>query len=295
MLQRIKSHHNPIVMKNLLHIFFLILLPFIAQAEYLVKGKVTNEFDQPIPFVNIGFVGTSIGTVSTVNGEFVLYLSEVPDNKIPLRISCMGFEPQELLLSKDSFSELIYIKLKENTLVLQEMVVKSGVLKTKEYGNKDEKTAMKTNLALSNKPNMNLGAEIGRKFRLGNEPNFITKLKFYVGFNNFDTLMIRVNFYELESGKPANTLQRKPILRQVVNHKSGWVTFDLEEENLVLSGTIVASIEWVGASKQGKSFGLNISMPALFQTHYYKYGAQNNWKVFPNMSSSMVLIVETED
>jgi hypothetical protein len=271
------------------------MLPFFAKAEFIVKGKVTDLQDQAIPFVNVGFVGTSIGTVSTVDGEFVLYLSEIPDNTIPLRFSCMGFQPEEMVLSDENYTKTLNIKLKENTLVLQEMVIKSGILVTKEYGNSDEKTSMKTNLAISDKPNMNLGAEIGRKFRLGKDPNFISKLKFYVGYNNFDTLMIRVNFYELESGEPSKLLQQKPILRQVVGHKSGWVTFDLEEENLVLSGTIVASVEWIGASRRGNKFGLNISMPALFQTHYYKYGAQNNWKVFPNMSSSMMLVVESDD
>lgn len=282
-------------MKNFSCTFFLILLPFIAQAEFLVKGKITDQQNQPIPFVNIGFVGTSIGTISTVDGEFLLHLSEMPDHTIPLRFSCMGFEPIELKLTTKSISDPMHIKMKESAILLQEMVVKPTVLKTITYGNKDEKTFMITNLAINAKPNMNLGAEIGRKFRLGKDPNYISKLKFYVGYNNFDTLLIRVNFYEIESGKPSKILQTKPILRQVIDQKSGWVTFDLEEENLMLSGTIVASIEWIGASKQGDKFGLNISMPALFQTHYYKFGAQNKWKVFPNMSSSMVLIVESEE
>jgi hypothetical protein len=282
-------------MKIFILIISQILLSHIAQAEYLVKGKVTNEQDQPIPFVNIGFVGTSIGTVSTVNGNFVLNLTEIPDKSIPLRISCMGFEPVDLVLTAEIITQPVNVKLKEKTLLLEEMVVKPGKLKTKEYGNDSENTSMKTNLAISDKPNMNLGAEIGRKFRLGKEPNFLSKMKFYVGYNNFDTLMIRVNFYEIKSGKPENTLHHQPIVRQVVNHKSGWVTFDLEEEDIVLSGSIVASIEWIGASKKGNNFGLNISMPALFQTHYYKYGAQNKWKVFPNMSSSMVLVVESEN
>ncbi len=281
-------------MNKFLYTCCLILLPLIVQAEFVLKGKVTDEKGQPIPFVNIGFVGTSIGTVSTVEGNFTLFFDEIPEAVSPLRISCMGFEAKELTLSESSLAEPLLIQLKESTLQLEELLVKSGVLETKAYGNTSEKTAMKTNLAISDKPNMNLGAEIGRKFRLGDDPNYISKLKFFVAFNNFDTLMIRVNFYELESGKPTELLQQKAILRQVVGHKSGWVTFDLEEENLVLSGTFVASVEWVGASKRGTDFGLNISMPALFQTHYYKYGAQNKWKVFPNMSSSMVLIVETE-
>jgi hypothetical protein len=294
-LDQLFTIQNPAIMKKLLPTCYLILLPFLVQAEYMIRGKVTDEQDRPIPFVNVGFVGTSIGTVSTVEGEFVLYLSEMPDQSIPLRISCMGFEPVEAMLTEGSFDEFLHFRLKENAIQLQELVIRAGALKTKEYGNDDEKTAMRTNLAISSQPGMNLGAEIGRKFRLGDEPNYVSSLKFFVAFNNYDSLMIRVNFYSLESGKPSKVLNPKPILREVVGHKSGWVTFDLADENLVFSGSIVASIEWVGASKRGNAFGLNISMPAIFQTHYYKYGAQNSWKVFPNMSSSMVLVVETAD
>lgn len=285
----------PPILKNFLYIFCFIMLSNFAQAEYLVKGKVTDVYDRPIPFVNIGFVGTSIGTVSNVNGEFLLYLDEIPDNNSPLKFSCMGFEPRQLVLKAEDVSDELNIKLMENTLLLQEFIVKPKTLKKKEYGNHSENTSMKTNLAINEKPDMNLGAEIGRKFRLGKNLKYILKLKFFMGYNNFDTLIIRVNFYEIESGIPAQALHQKPIIRQVVGQKSGWVTFDLEEENLAMSGTIVASIEWIGASKKGNKFGLNISMPALRQTHYYKFGAQNNWKVFPNMSSSMVLIVESNE
>lgn len=79
------------------------------------------------------------------------------------------------------------------------------------------------------------------------------------------------------------------MIRQVINHKQGWLEFDLRNEYLVLSGTTVASIEWIGASKKGNYLAFNLTMPALGQTHYYKYGAQNDWKVFRNMSTSMVL------
>lgn len=282
-------------MKALLTSILLIALAFSVRAEWVIKGQVTDSLNQPIPYVNIGFVGTSIGTVSTEDGEFVLFLSEIPDLSVPLRISCMGYEAVELLLSAESNSQPLRIQLHESTTLLQEQVVRPQGWKTVELGNDNEKTGMKTNLAISSQPNMNLGAEIGRKFRLGDDPSYLSKLKFFVAFNNFDTLLIRVNFYELESGKPTKIIQQKPILRQVVDHQSGWVTVDLEEENLMASGTIVASVEWIGASKRGSKFGLNISMPALFQTHYYKYGAQNNWKVYPNMSSSMVLEVEAKE
>jgi hypothetical protein len=205
-------------MKNLAFTCCLLLFSFVAQAEYLIKGKVTDLNDQPIPYVTIGFVGTSIGTIATATGDFELYLDEIPETT-SLRFSCMGYEAKDLIISLEKIGEPMRIKLNESTLLLQEQVVKPMVLKTIEYGNTDEKTAMQTNLAISAKPNMNLGAEIGRKFRLGKEANYLSKLKFFVAFNNFDSLLIRVNFYELESGKPTKIIQQKPILRQVVDHQ----------------------------------------------------------------------------
>lgn len=282
-------------MKYLLLIVLVSFFSLFAHGQYLITGKVTDGENQPIPYVNIGFAGTSIGTVSTAQGEFSLSLNEAPDRSIPLIFSCMGFVGREVQLSAELINQCLHVQMEANSIELQELVVKSGAFKQREYGNNDETTAMKTNLAISEKPNMNLGAQIGSKFRLGNSENYVSKLKFYVAFNNFDSLLIRVNFFKIESGKPGRQLNIKQIVRPVINHKRGWVTFDLEDENIVLSGTIVAAIEWIGADQRGSAFGLNINMPALFQTHYYKYGAQNTWEVFPNMSASMVLIVESAD
>lgn len=282
-------------MKYLLLIVLGSFFSSFVHGQYLITGKVTDSEHQPIPYVNIGFAGTSIGTVSTAQGDFSLSLNEIPEKAIPLTFSCMGYASREVQLSAEPINQILQVQMEARSIELQELMVKSGAFKKREYGNNDETTAMKTNLAISDKPNMNLGAQIGRKFRLGDTENYVSKLKFYVAFNNFDSLLIRVNFYEIESGKPGRQLNSKQIVRHVINHKRGWVTFDLEDENIVLSGTIVAAIEWIGAGQRGSAFGLNINMPALFQTHYYRYGAQNTWKVFPNMSASMLLMVETAD
>lgn len=282
-------------MKYLILIVLGSFFSSFVHGQYLITGKVTDSEHQPIPYVNIGFAGTFIGTVSTAQGDFSLSLNEIPEKAIPLTFSCMGYASREVQLSAEPINQILQVQMEARSIELQELIVKSGAFKKREYGNNDETTAMKTNLAISDKPNMNLGAQIGRKFRLGDTENYVSKLKFYVAFNNFDSLLIRVNFYEIESGKPGRQLNSKQIVRHVINHKRGWVTFDLEDENIVLSGTIVAAIEWIGAGQRGSAFGLNINMPALFQTHYYRYGAQNTWKVFPNMSASMLLMVETAD
>jgi len=271
---------------------FLLTGCFHLNAQLIINGKILDEINQPIPFVSIGFVGTSIGTVADINGVFKLSLSQPVSENIPLRFSCIGFESVELFINgKDSILNIFPI-LKQVTIGLEEVVIRSKMIEIKSNGNKSENTAIKTNLAISNQPNMNLGAEVGRKFRLSNKEHLITGLKFYMAFSNYDTILLRINFYDLKMAKPDRILNSNSIIRMVTGVSSGWVSFDLTDENIVLTGNVVASVEWIGASKKGNAFGLNISMPAPAQTHYYKYGAQNNWKVFPGMSTSMVLASE---
>ena len=83
--------------KTLFLLFILILLTGISQAqnenEATVKGKVTDERNQPLEYVNVSLMGIPGGTVSNNKGEFKL---EVPAG-IPIKVafSFVGFESQE--------------------------------------------------------------------------------------------------------------------------------------------------------------------------------------------------------
>ena len=63
-------------MKQLLYIFFVLLLPLstIAQvSETIVVGEVYDSYTgEPIPNVNIIFQGTGLGTISSPEGMFLL-------------------------------------------------------------------------------------------------------------------------------------------------------------------------------------------------------------------------------
>lgn len=66
-------------MKNIIAIqvflFYLSTLTF-GQSEKTISGKVFNEAGETLSYVNIGIVGTSIGTVSEADGTFILYLKK---------------------------------------------------------------------------------------------------------------------------------------------------------------------------------------------------------------------------
>jgi len=51
----------------------------------------------------------------------------------------------------------------------------------------------------------------------------------------------------------------------------------------------VVAIEWIGGSEQGTVLSLPITFPSFGAVHFYKFGSQNNWKIFSNMSSCIMI------
>ncbi|MCC2547178.1 carboxypeptidase-like regulatory domain-containing protein [Hymenobacter sp. BT175] len=61
----------------------LLAIGFSAQAQYKVRGvALDKDTNEPVPFVSIGVQGTTIGTASNANGEFVLNLPSLPQTLI---------------------------------------------------------------------------------------------------------------------------------------------------------------------------------------------------------------------
>lgn len=86
------------------------------QQQKKVTGNVKDGEGQPIIGANVVEKGTSKGTVTDLDGNFTL---EVSDNST-LLISYIGFTSQEFVVGKNSF---INVKLVEDTKTLEEIVV----------------------------------------------------------------------------------------------------------------------------------------------------------------------------
>ena len=79
--------------------FSLALMMFFATAGFaqkmtVVKGRVLDsETKEPLPFVNIAFVGTSIGTTTELDGSYLIESKWASDS---IQISFVGYEPLRL-------------------------------------------------------------------------------------------------------------------------------------------------------------------------------------------------------
>ncbi len=100
---------------------FVMLFSVASFAQTTVKGKVTDNTGQPLPGANVIVVGTTTGTSSDFNGDYILTVDQAPPFKI--RISYTGFETQEAEVTSNN--QTVDIQLEEGN-ELDEVVISAS-------------------------------------------------------------------------------------------------------------------------------------------------------------------------
>ena len=197
-----------------------------GQNEISIKGIVVSDEHDPLDYVNIGVIGTSLGTVSDDKGQFQLYLNDAVKDSDTIRFSSIGFESQNFSVQDLKKENNMTITLSTKTTQLEEVVVIPEFQNSKIKGNKNTDARMNVYYSISKKPNQNLGAEIGRKFKIKKKSR-LRKMRFYIAQNNFDTVLFRINVYHFKKRKPGKNILSQNIVHEVVGKKSGWIEVDL--------------------------------------------------------------------
>ncbi|KQB42450.1 carboxypeptidase-like regulatory domain-containing protein [Flavobacterium aquidurense] len=110
-------------------ILLLFLFSFVAAfSQSILKGKITSKDNMPLEGVNIYFDGTTISTISDVNGNFTIKYE--PNANNILAISFMGYQT-EYLTSLDA-SKPLNIALTVSKNELKEVVISTNELFTRE-------------------------------------------------------------------------------------------------------------------------------------------------------------------
>lgn len=88
----------------------------VSSGKQHCSGKIVDETDNPVIGASVFIKGTKTGTVTDMEGNFVL--SNVTEGQT-IEISCIGYESREVVFT----GETISIKLKEDSKLLDEVVV----------------------------------------------------------------------------------------------------------------------------------------------------------------------------
>ena len=112
---------------NKVCIFILIFaasvaLPAVAQKTVSPARLPTAETSEPIPYVNIGFQHSLVGTISETDGSFFLSTTKATDT---LLVSSLGYEVARLHMVQGT-TQNFEIKLVPKSIALDAVVVKPG-------------------------------------------------------------------------------------------------------------------------------------------------------------------------
>ena len=102
---------------NVFLVTLLCLTSAFAQQTIRVTGKVVDNFGESMPGVNVQVKGTTIGSITDVDGNFSV---NVPNSKSVLLISFIGYVKEEIPVGKQT---KINVTLKEDSQNLDEVVV----------------------------------------------------------------------------------------------------------------------------------------------------------------------------
>lgn len=81
-----------------------------------IKGKVTDEKGEPIIGANVMVPGTAIGTVTNIDGNFILSVPKGSD----LKVSFIGYEDKEV---KTTNQTVVNVQMNESAKALDELIV----------------------------------------------------------------------------------------------------------------------------------------------------------------------------
>lgn len=268
---------------------------FAQQTSTAISGHVVDQEGQSLSYVNIGIVGTATGTVSDESGQFTLYIkSSIIEDELPdtIRFSMIGYADQNYNLNQlTEQKEKLRVVLAQRSFDLEEVIVRPAFKNFITKGKTKTSTKRNVNFAISSRPRQNLGTEIGKRFKVKNKTTQIEKIKFYIAKNNFDTARFRVQVYKTKKGKPGDHLNHEDIIIDVLDKKTGWVEFDLSDYQLTTQKDFIISLQWIDHSSNGKILAMPIIFPSFGGNHYYKFGSQDRWKRFKNMSTNIQVVM----
>ena len=256
-----------------------VLLIFLWASLYGVHAQVTlsgtvldSKTAGPVDYVNIGLVNKAQGTVSDMDGTFELRVIQASKSDT-VRISRIGYRPMVYTLGEleSALSRSPIISLDEERTALDEVVI-------------SQKEAMKNRIGFTYftedlvaywNNRRALGGEHASKILVRKGPLKLEDLSFQVIRNISDSLLVRVNVYEIDKGLPGRNITRENIL-YTLKEKSGQVIIDLSPYDIVVDDHFIVSLEMLKV--YGDKVGMTI---AAYNDGYRSYSrliSQDRWR-----------------
>lgn len=272
-------------------VFILSTLPFnnLVNGQSL-RGKVIDKStNAPLEFVHIGIIGKNSGSISKESGDFELELSQFIDSDTIL-ISHIGYKTLQLTAGDISTNSDISLALEPINFEIPEIVIIGNDVESYTLGR--EKTT-KITTGHSGASSYGVGKEWGLLIKYENVPYYIKDVSFHTRFNTVDSVLFRINVYELNDFQfPGRSMLNKPIYTKSYK-RDKWISSSIIAHNILVEKDIVVTFETIRIwyKKKGKN--------QLFFTHgegyeegttYSRESSHSKWLI--NQSGPIAMYVK---
>lgn len=227
-------------MKTWIVTFFLIqsfILSSYAQ-ETSIKGVVLDSLtNKPVAYVNIGFPGRDLGTVTNIKGEFSLSLPDTYKNEL-LVFSHLGFALKKVPWNSLITADTVFLQERED--VLAEVMVQAKMEKSKKLGILTHSPFL-WGTTHNRKGDI---VELAQRIKASDKEIHLRNANIYLRSVYGDSAIVRINFYKALEQGPGERLVHTQLLEQRAV-KEGWLTFNLSPHNISLKEDFYISFEFL--------------------------------------------------
>jgi hypothetical protein len=260
---------------KLLFFTIILILSISGTSAQTFSGKVVDNSNKPLAYVNIGIIGKNIGTVSGEKGAFNLTIPDSLQNG-KVRFSMIGLTTLEFSIEefkKKCAGNGIFM-MQEETFALKEIVIVPKTYITKIVGNK---TTSKT-ISAGFRNNL-LGHELGVLMKIKKRPAKINSVSFYFNQCIYDTIFYRLNVYEMAGKEPGRNIMPAPYYLNYTKDQLGeLLTIDLAALQLWVEDDFLVTLEIVKDLGEG---GIMFSAGLFNSPTYFRVTSQGTWESIP--------------
>jgi hypothetical protein len=242
-------------MKRILFVALFLITSQFANAqvfEGIVKDAKTNL---PLPYVNVGIIGKSVGTVTDSAGRYRLNLANHDADS--LKLSMIGYKAliyQVANFLKDAESRKV-LSLQPSLTQLKEVKVNNHKWKEVILGNTTQSKSGNAGFR-----DNRLGYEIGSIIKIKKSPTYLKQFNTAIAIATTDSVKLRLNFYSVKDGMPDQLLQNQNIF-VIVKKGQQSINVDLKPYNIFVDDKFFVSLEWIQNAKgHGVMFSANLSL-----------------------------------
>lgn len=254
-------------------ILIITLLSFALQtiAQQTIEGLVIDaKSKKAIPYVNIGIKVLAKGTLSDFEGKYALETSSKDDI---ITFSSIGYETVNIKVDELKPYDTLQLLQTDYQLEMVEIEAKRFEEKEVILGAKSKNRGHSIGFGSAQ-----LGAEIGAKIEV-KHPTYIQSVNFELNHAKGDSLLFRVNIYDLTDGKIGSNLMMKNILVKE-KQRTGTITVDLSQYNLILHSDVLLSLEWLRNFDEigNKELTFNTRKSKSMRGVYLKYSSNGEFE-----------------